>query len=121
MIVKSSGNVKAKELAKKFVASLEKLLKSFDDSDSFGRYVEELLFYMSGNYSLCFVYGGEDKCSGYDFSMLGRHGEEIILNAKSSSLDYPPTILTVTYNGEKWVEELDDNVSSAIWDVFRWW
>ncbi len=118
MIVESSENVKAKELTKKFVASLEKLLKSFDDSESFGRYVEEL-FYMSGNYSLCFVYGGEDDCSGYEFSMLGRHGEEIILSAKTSSLDYPPTILTVTYNGQKWVEELDDDVSSAIWNVFR--
>lgn len=120
MIVKSSGNVKAKELAKKFVASLEKLLKSFDDNESFGKYIEEL-FYMPGNYSLCFVYGGEKDCSGYEFSMLGRHGEEIILNAKSSSLDCHPTILTVTYNGEKWVGELDDDVSSVIWDVFRWW
>lgn len=120
MLVKSSGNVNAKELAEKFIASLEKLLESFDDCDSFGRYVEEL-FYMPGNYSLCFVYGSEDDCSGYEFSMLGRHGEEIVLSAKTSSLDYPPTIMTVTYNGQKWVEELGDNVSSAIWDVFRWW
>lgn len=120
MIDKSSENANAKKLAKKFVASLEKLLKSFDDSESFGRYVEEL-FYMPGNYGLCFVYGGEDDCSGYEFLMLGRQGEEIILSAKSSSLDYPPTILTVTYNGEKWVEKLGDDISSAIWDVFRWW
>lgn len=120
MIVKSSGNINAKKLAENFIVSLEKLLKSFDDNESFGKYIEEL-FYMPGNYSLCFVYGGEDECSGYEFSMLGRHGEEIVLSAKSSSLDCPPTILTVTYNGEKWVGELDDNVSSAIWDVFRWW
>lgn len=119
MVVKSLENDKAKKLARNFIASLEKLLKSFDDCNSFGRYVEEL-FYMSGNYGLCLVYGGEDDCSGYEFSMLGRQGEEIILSAKSESLDYPPTILTVTYNGEKWVEELGDDVSSAIWNVFRW-
>lgn len=120
MVVKSLENAKAEELAKKFIASLEKLLESFNDCDSFGRYVEEL-FCRPGNHILCFVYGREDECSGYEFSMLGRHGEEITLNAKSLSLDYQPAILTVTYNGEKWVEELGNNVSSAIWDVFRWW
>lgn len=120
MVVESLENDKAEKLGKKFITSIEKLLESFDDCESFGRYVEEL-FYRPGNHSLCFVYGREDECSGYEFSMLGRHGEEITLNAKTLSLDYPPTILTVTYSGEKWVEELSDNVSSAIWDVFRWW
>ena len=82
MVAESLENDKAKKMAKNFINSLEKLLKSFNDCDSFGRYVEEL-FCRPGNHSLCFVYGGEDECSGYEFSMLGRHGEEIVLSAKS--------------------------------------
>lgn len=110
-------NNNAKELAKDFIASLEKSFNSCTCHSKFRDYVQELT-YKPKSETFYLVYHGTGVYSGYEFTMFGEQGEKIVLSSRSTTFDYTPAFLTITYNGEKWKEELEDEMSSVLWEIF---
>lgn len=107
----------AKELAKDFIASLEKSFNSCTCHSKFRDYVQELTYTPKAE-TFYLVYHGTGAYSGYEFTMFGEQGEKIMLSSRSTTFDYAPAFLTVNYNEEKWEEELEDEMSSVLWEIF---
>lgn len=110
-------NNNAKELAKDFIASLEKSFNSCTCHSKFRDYVQELTYTPKAE-TFYLVYHGTGVYSGYEFTMFGEQGEKIMLSSRSTTFDYAPAFLTVNYNEEKWEEELEDEMSSVLWEIF---
>lgn len=110
-------NNNAKELAKDFIASLVKSFNSCTCHSKFRDYVQELT-YKPKSETFYLVYHSTGVYSGYEFTMFGEQGEKIMLSSRSTTFDYAPAFLTVKYNSEKWEEELEDEMSSVLWEIF---
>ena len=110
-------NNNAKELAKDFIASLEKSFNSCTCHSKFRDYVQELTYTPKAE-TFYLVHHGTGVYSGYEFTMFGEQGEKIVLSSRSTTFDYAPAFLTVNYNGEKWEEELGNDMSSVLWEIF---